>query len=99
MSAVRTAMASSSESVTSASQSAGSMETPQIQVMFTSVSDEMDEIRQEAKAASRVVTDTFDQVEAIIQQKRQELLPQIDTIQWRQLEVGRGKQRHLYGFE
>ena len=99
LSAVRAAMGSSSESLQSASQSAGSMETPTIQVMLASVSDDMDEIRQEAEAASRVVTDMFDQVEAIIQQKRQELLRQIDTIQWQQLEARERKQQRLYGIE
>ena len=99
LSAVRAAMGSSRESLQSASQSAGSMETPTIQVMLASVSDDMDEIRQEAEAASRVVTDMFDQVEAIIQQKRQELLRQIDTIQWQQLEARESKQQRLYGIE
>ena len=99
LSAVRAAMDSSSESLQSTSQSVGSMETPTIQVMLASVSDDMDEIRQEAEAASRVVTDMFDQVEAIIQRKRQELLRQIDTIQWQQLEARESKQQRLYGIE
>ena len=99
LSAMRAAMGSSSESVQSASQSAGSMETPPIQVMLTAVSSEMDKIRQEAETASRVVTDTLGRVEAIIQQNHQRLLRKIDAIHWQQLETRESKQQRLYGME
>ena len=99
LSAVRAAMGSSSESVQSASQSAGRMDTPQIQVMLTALGSEMDKIRQEAEAASSVITDTFDRVDSIIQEKRQQLLRQVDTIHWQQLEARESKQQRLYGIE
>ena len=96
LTAVRAAMGSSSESVQSASQSAGSMDTPQIQVLLTALSSEMDKIRQEAETASSVITDTFDRVDSIIQEKRQQLLRQVDTIHWQQLEARECKQQRLY---
>ena len=102
LSAVRAAMGSFSESVQSASQSAsqsaGSMETP-IQVMLTAVSSEMDKIRQEAETASSVITDTFDRVDSIIQEKRLQLLRQVDTICWQQLEARQSKRQRLHGIE
>ena len=99
LSAVRAAIVPANESLQSASQSANSMETPPIQDMLNAVSGEMDEIRKEAEAASRVVTETFGQVDAIIQKKREQLLHQINTIHWQQLEVRESKQQRLYGIE
>ena len=99
LSAMRAAIGSSSESLQSASQSADSMETPPIQDMLNAVSGEMEEIRKEAETASRVVTETFGQVNAIVEKKRQQLLHQINTIHWQQLEVRESKQQRLYGIE
>ena len=100
LSAVRAAIRSTSnEYLHSASSSPMSMEPPLIQDMLTDVSGEMDEMRQEAEAASGVLTGTFDQVDAIIQKKRQQLLRQIYTIHWKQLEARESKQQRLYGIE
>ena len=99
LSAVRAAIGSSSESLHSSSPSPDSTETPPIQAMLNVVSGEMEEIREEAEAASRVVTETFGQVDAIIQKKRQQLLHQINTIHWQQLEARESKQQRLYGIE
>ena len=99
LSAVRAAIGPRNESLQSASQSANSMETPPIQDMLNTVSGEMEEIRKEAEAASRVVTETFGQVDAIVQKKRQQLLHQINTIHWQQLEARETKQQRLYGIE
>ena len=99
LSAVRAAIGPRNESLQSASQSANSMETPPIQDMLNAVSGEMEEIRKEAETASRVVTETFGKVDAIIRKKRQQLLHQINTIRWQQLEVTESKQQRLYGIE
>ena len=99
LSALHAAIGQPNESLQSASQSANSMETPPIQDMLNAVSGEMEEIRKEAETASRVVTETFGQVDAIIQKKRQQLLHQINTIHWQQLEVTESKQQRLYGIE
>ena len=99
--AVRTAMESCKNSLQSADtvQSAGSMDTPPIQAMLIAVSNDMDEIRQEAETASRIVTETFDRVDSINQQKRQQLLHQIDSIRWQQLEVRESHQQRLYNMD
>ena len=99
LSAVRAAIGPSSESLQSASQSANSMETPPIQDMLNAVSGEMEEIRKEAETASRVVTEMFGQVDAIVQKKREQLLHQINTIHWQQLEVRQSRQQCLHGIE
>ena len=99
LSAVRAAIGSPNESLQSASQPANSMETPPIQDMLNAVSGEMEEIRKEAETASRIVTETFGKVDAIIRKKRQQLLHQINTIHWQQLEVRESKQQRLYGIE
>ena len=99
LSAVRAAIGPSSECLQSASQLPDSMETPPIQGMLNAVSGEMEEIRKEAEAASRVITEMFGHVDAIVQKKRQQLLHQINTIHWRQLEVRESKQQRLYGIE
>ena len=99
LSAVRAAIGSSSESLHSSSPSPDSTETPPIQDMLNAVSGEMEEIRKEAETASRVITETFGQVDAIVQRKRQQLLHQINTIHWQQLEARERKQQRLYGIE
>ena len=100
LSAVRAAMRStSSDSLESAGQTAGSTGALPIQDMLNAVRDEMEEIRKEAEAACIVVTKTFDQVDAIIQKKRQQLLDLINTIHWHQLEARESKQQRLYGIE
>ena len=99
LTAVRAAIGPRNESLQSASQSANSMETPPIQDILNAVRGEMKEIRKEAETASRVVTETFGQVDAIVQKKRQQLLHQINTIHWQQLEVRESKQQRLYRIE
>ena len=99
LSAVRAAIGPPNESLQPASQSANSMETPPIQDMLNAVGGEMEEIRKEAETASRVVKETFSHVDAIVQKKRQQLLHQINTIHWQQLEVRESKQQRLYGIE
>ena len=96
---MRAAIGSSSESLHSRSPSPDSTETPPIQDMLNAVSGEMEEIRKEADTASRVITETFGQVDAIVQRKRQQLLHQINTIHWQQLEARESKQQRLYGIE
>ena len=99
--AVRKAMESCKKSLQSADtvQSARSVETLPIQVMLTTASAEMDEIRQEAETASHIVTDSFDRIDAIIQQKRQELLDEIDSFHWQQLEAQESHQQRLYSMD
>ena len=103
LSAVRAAVESSRESLQSARQSSrqssGYMEGLPIQDMLTDVSGEMEEIRQEAEAASHVVTNLFERVDAIMQQNRRQLLRQINAIHWQQIEVRESKKQRLYGIE
>ena len=79
-----------SESVLSATQPNGSGKVPPPQAV-------VDKIHQEAEAACLVVTDTFDRVDAIIQQKRHQLLHEIEMIQLKQLDAWESKQQRLYG--
>ena len=99
LTAVRAAMRSCSESVQPASQSAGSMETPQIQAVLTAIGSDKEKIRQEAETASSVIRDTFDRVDSITQEKRHQLLRQVDTIRQQQLEARDSKQQCLFGIE
>ena len=62
-------------------------------------SKEMEGMREEARVASAVVTDTFDRIESVLQEKRQELLRQIEETHWRQLAASESRQQRLYRLE
>ena len=62
-------------------------------------SEEIDEIREEARIASAAVTHTFDRIEFVLLEKRQELLRKIEKTQWRQLHVSKTRQRRLFHLE
>ena len=70
-----------------------------ISSLIEAASQEMEEMREEAKIASTVVTDTFDHIESVLQKKRQELLQKIDETHWQQLEVSESRQQRLYRLE
>ena len=93
LSAVRAAMESSKN------WSSDSTELSSIQTLLTAVSDEMEEIRQEAETASHVITDTFDRVDSMILQKRKQLLHQVETNFREQLAGRESRQQRLFSLE
>ena len=70
-----------------------------ISSLIEAASQEMEEMREEVKIASTVVTDTFGHIESVLQKKRQELLQKIDETHWQQLEVSESRQQRLYRLE
>ena len=70
-----------------------------IGTLIEAASEEMDEMREEARIASAVVTDTFSRIESVLQEKRQELLSKIEKRHWKQLEVSESRQQCLYRLE
>ena len=70
-----------------------------IRSLIEAASQEMEEMREEARIASTVVTDTFGHIESVLQKKRQELLQEIDKTHWQQLEVSESRQQGLYRLE
>ena len=70
-----------------------------ISSLIEAASREMEEMTEEARVASTVVTDTFGHIESVLQKKRQELLQKIDKTHWQQLEVSESRQQHLYRLE
>ena len=70
-----------------------------IGTLIEAASEEMDEMREEARIASAVVTDTFSRIESVLQEKRQELLREIEKRHWKQLEVSESRQQWLYRLE
>ena len=70
-----------------------------ISSLIEAASQEMEEMREEARIASTVVTDTFGHIESVLQKKRQELLQKIDEAHWQQLEVSESRQQGLYRLE
>ena len=70
-----------------------------IGTLIEAASEEMEEMREEARIASAVVTDTFSRIESVLQEKRQELLLEIEKRHWKQLEVSESRQQCLYRLE
>ena len=70
-----------------------------IGTLIEAASEEMEEMREEARIASAVVTDTFSRIESVLQEKRQELLREIEKRHWKQLEVSESRQQCLYRLE
>ena len=70
-----------------------------IGTLIEAASEEMDEMREEARIASAVVTDAFSRIESVLQEKRQELLREIEKRHWKQLEVSESRQQCLYRLE
>ena len=71
----------------------------EISSLIEAGSEAMEEIREEARIASTAVTHTFDRIESVLLEKRQELLRKIDETQWRQLHVSETRQRRLFRLE
>ena len=70
-----------------------------ISSLMEAASQEMAEITAEASIASAVVTVTFDRIESALQEKRQELLQEIEKLHWKQLQVVESRQQRLYRLE
>ena len=67
--------------------------------LVTAVGIEMKEIREEARTASAAVVGAFGHVEAVLREKQQQMLQEIEKTHWRQLEASEVRQQLLYRLE